>query len=77
MTASIILAAGASKRLGRPKQTLRYKNKTLLSHAIDSASNAGIDAVVIVIGANEPEILAQLTLENIAVVFNEDWHTGA
>ncbi|HET9434813.1 MAG TPA: NTP transferase domain-containing protein, partial [Chitinophagaceae bacterium] len=48
----VILAGGASTRLGKPKQLLRYHGKTLLNHAVNEAINAKADAVVVILGKN-------------------------
>lgn len=76
MTSIIILAAGASTRLGRAKQTLPYKNSTLLKHAINVALDSAIGPVLVVIGANEKEILAHIETEAVAVVMNKDYAEG-
>ncbi len=59
---AIILAAGASSRLGRPKQLLAYQNTTLLQHAIDTATGAGCCPVVVILGAYA-DLIAQSFLQ--------------
>lgn len=76
MTAIIILAAGASSRLGRAKQRLQYKGKTLLNHAIDTALEAGVGPVIVVIGANENEILSEIDTEKVLIAHNSQWKEG-
>lgn len=76
MTIIIILAAGASTRLGRSKQTLPYKNSTLLNYSIEVALESGIGPVLVVVGANEEEILPQLDNEDIEIVFNKEYAEG-
>ena len=49
--AVLILAAGASSRMGKPKQLLPWKNTTLLGHAIAQAKKVST-AVFVVLGAN-------------------------
>lgn len=46
--AGVILAAGRSTRMGRPKTTLMYEGKTLLDHAIDNALAARLEEVIVV-----------------------------
>lgn len=72
----IILAAGASKRLGRSKQTLQYKGDSLLKHAIKAAVDSGIGRTVVVIGANEKEICTSIENEPVAVVYNGGYQEG-
>ena len=49
---SVVLAAGASRRLGTPKQLLRIRGRRLLSHAIMAADTVTPGRVVVVIGAD-------------------------
>jgi molybdenum cofactor cytidylyltransferase len=58
----VILAAGASTRMGRPKQLLPFAGKPLLQHVIDAAVASALDEVVIVLGANAGEIRDALVL---------------
>ena len=51
-TASIVLAAGSSRRLGRPKQLLVYESETLLARTVRIALEAGAAPVCVVLGAN-------------------------
>jgi molybdenum cofactor cytidylyltransferase len=57
---AIILAAGASTRMGRPKQLLPLDGKPLLQHVIDAARAACLDEVIVVLGAHAEEIRAAL-----------------
>lgn len=73
----LILAAGASRRLGRPKQLLRLDGRTLLQHVIDAASASGIAPIVVVLGHAADRIAASLQLpEQVRIVVNADHATG-
>ena len=72
----IILAGGASSRLGQPKQLLRYHGKTLLDHSVNEAANAKADAVVVVLGKNADLFKDEIDKENVRVVVNRDWAEG-
>ncbi|MEO7983969.1 MAG: nucleotidyltransferase family protein [Bacteroidota bacterium] len=72
----IILAAGSSGRLGRPKQLLPYKGKTLLQYLIDEAKASTANSVTIILGANAEMIQAELQRENIFISINHDWKEG-
>jgi len=72
----VILAAGASTRLGKPKQLLQYHGKTLLNHAVNEAINAKADAVVIILGKNADLFKNEIDNEKVRVVINKDWEEG-
>ncbi len=71
MNVAVILAAGQSKRLGRPKQLLQFEGKTLIERAVTTSLNADLEPVV-VCGA-EPEIA---NLFPQYAVQNADWADG-
>ena len=74
--AAIILAAGRSSRLGSPKQLLSVHDKTLLQHTIDCAKAAGIDPIIIVLGANRELIKIQLDTPEVFIAENKNWESG-
>jgi len=71
--AAIILAAGKSNRLGRPKQLLKYQNKNLLQYTIDTARQSAVQSVIVVLGSNADLILNEINYSGIRVVINDDW----
>ena len=76
MTSIIILAAGASTRLGRAKQTLPYKDSTLLNHTIEVALNSALGPVLVVVGANQEEILPHIKNEALEIIINVEYAEG-
>ena len=76
MCGALILAAGASARLGQPKQLVRFGGETLLDRAIRIATEAGCAPVVVVLGAFEDMIRAQCELKDVSTVSNADWMEG-
>lgn len=72
--ATIILAAGASRRLGRPKQLIDFEGRPLLVRAIDAALAVG--DVFVVLGANAEEIRKVLGVDGLGVVINSEWSEG-
>lgn len=66
-----ILAAGFSRRLGRPKQLLEYQGKPLLQWAVDAALATDVTEVLIVLGEAAPAILEQVELGSAKVVVND------
>jgi molybdenum cofactor cytidylyltransferase len=76
MTGIVLLAAGSSSRLGRPKQNLVFKGKTLVQHALDAAINSGCSPVVVVLGANKETIEPTIGDKPVTVIHNPDWQQG-
>lgn len=75
--AAVILAAGSSRRLGRPKQLVTIGGRPLLQHVLDAAIAASVGEVVVVLGHRADEILAALDLaRTVRVVRNEAHETG-
>ena len=60
--AVVILGAGASTRMARPKQLVSYRGKTLLEHAICTAQQADCGPIVVVLGAHAELITRSLNI---------------
>ena len=75
-TGIIILAAGNSSRLGRPKQLLPYQGKTLLTHVVAESLAASLQPVVVVTGAYQAEIHDSLKGQAVNIIHNPRWETG-
>lgn len=74
--AIIILAAGASSRMGKPKQLLPYQGGSLLKHTIESAIASVCKPVIVVLGANAQQIRSEVTQPSVQVVENPQWNLG-
>jgi len=74
--AAVVLAAGASTRLGEAKQLVRFGAENLLERAVRVARDAGCSPVVAVLGASAAAVQAGCELGNAVVVMNEDWAEG-
>jgi molybdenum cofactor cytidylyltransferase len=72
----VILAAGASSRMGRPKQLLPHGNGTLLNTAISAARGSQCAPIVLILGANAREILQRTATRNLIVAENKLWSEG-
>jgi len=75
-TTGLVLAAGGSKRLGRPKQTLPYGPATLLDHVLGTARACRFDQLICVIGGSSNEIEATVDLDDVQVVENDHFGEG-
>jgi molybdenum cofactor cytidylyltransferase len=76
MVAAIVLAAGASTRLGWPKQLVPLHRETLLERAVRVAREAGCSPVVVVLGANAAQIGEKCDLAGVDVRCNSEWEEG-
>jgi molybdenum cofactor cytidylyltransferase len=74
--AAVVLAGGASTRLGEPKQLVVLGGETLLERAVRVAREAGCSPVVVVLGASAGEVRAACGLGDAVVVVNEQWAEG-
>ena len=75
---ALILAAGASKRLGQPKQLLRVNGETLVERTVRIAREAGAETVMVVLGANYQAVfdVLQPYQPELRVLLNQRWAEG-
>lgn len=74
--AAVLLAAGGSTRFGRPKQLLEWEGRPLVAHVADVAWMAGLQPVVVVLGAGAEEITPALDGRPVQVLTNYRWAEG-
>jgi molybdenum cofactor cytidylyltransferase len=72
----LVLGAGGSKRLGRPKQLLPYGDTSLLGHVVGTARESGFDQTIVAIGGAADEVRAGVDLDRVEVVVNDDYGEG-
>src|SRR3954469_6452023 len=72
----LVLGAGGSRRLGRPKQLLPYGDGTLLGHVVGVARECGFDQIVVAIGGSAAAVRAEVDLSGADVVVNEAYGAG-
>ena len=72
----LVLGAGGSKRLGRPKQLLPYRGGTLLGHVVGVARACEFDQLVVAIGGAADDVRATVDLSGAAVVVNDAYGEG-
>lgn len=75
-TAALVLAAGASSRMGRPKALLEIGGRTLVARAADAAREAGLAPVIVVLGSDAAALRESLRGARAALVENAAWATG-
>jgi molybdenum cofactor cytidylyltransferase len=74
--AGILLAAGASTRLGYPKQLLKVGDKSLVFRAAQTLLATGCQPIVVVVGFQADRISVEIEDLPITSVHNPDWRTG-
>ena len=72
----VLLAAGASRRLGRSKQLLIWQGEPLVRRAARAALGAGVDELIVVVGAERDAVAAALAGLDLRVVENPRWQEG-
>lgn len=72
----MVVAAGGSSRLGRPKQLVQYRGQSLLRRACFLALDCGGDAVTVVLGAQFDRMQTEIADLPVRVVNNESWAKG-
>ncbi len=76
---AVVLAAGTSTRMGTAKQLLPLGGATVLAHTIENVSSAGLDEIVLVLGASAEVIRQQLPQSLVAclrIVVNHAYEQG-
>ncbi len=72
----LVLAAGGSRRLGRPKQLLPYGGGTLLGHVLDVARACSFDQLVVAVGGHAADVRERVDLTGADVVVNVAYGEG-
>ena len=72
----IVLAAGASSRLGQPKQLVKLGGRPVLHSVVSNAVAVAGHAVTVVLGAHAQELTRLLAHSTASVVVNRHWEEG-
>jgi molybdenum cofactor cytidylyltransferase len=72
----VVLGAGSSRRIGRPKQTLPFGDTSLLGWTVRNAEQSALDRVAVVLGAAADDVRAGLDTATASAVVNEDHLSG-
>ena len=76
MHAAVVLAAGGSRRLGRPKQLLTRDGETLVHRAARLALASGSARVLVVVGANADAVVGAVADLSVECFVNTQWSEG-
>ena len=72
----VVLAAGASRRLGQPKALVELAGRSLLERAVTNVTAATGEAPLVVLGWRPPALLATLQRCHALIAINSDWEDG-
>ena len=73
---AVVLAAGGSTRMGRPKQLAELAGRPLLAHVLAAAEDAPVDRVVVALGGAAAEVLDRVDLGRAEALVVEGWAAG-
>jgi len=76
MLSAILLAAGESKRMGKPKQLMPLGQSTLLEQTIDNLLDSSVDETIVVLGHKAEEITRTIAGRPVKIVINSDYSQG-
>lgn len=71
-----ILAAGASTRMGSPKQLLLYQGRSLLRHTVEAAIASKCRPIIVILGANFDRLQREIADCPVEIVENRQWTEG-
>lgn len=73
---AMILAAGESKRMGKPKMLLPFGNSTILENVIATTARSQVDRILVVLGSNRREIELKIKDLPITLTYNRRYKNG-
>lgn len=74
--AAVVLAAGASSRMGSPKPLLPIEGSNYLEHLLAKLSEVGLSPMVVVLGCRADEVRARADTGDAVLVENSAWREG-
>ena len=73
---SIILAAGESRRMGKPKLIMPFGESTMIDAVIHEAIHSELNQIIVVLGADREKIMSQIKDYPVIIAENPDFHHG-
>lgn len=74
--AAVVLAAGGSTRMGRPKALLPLRGKTYLEVALGTLGSCDVEPLLVVLGSSAGDVLERVDLGRAVALLNRDWQRG-
>lgn len=76
MIVAIVLSAGESSRMGRPKALLTIDGETFIERIVGALKESGIERIVVVLGFNADEMRRRIEHLPVEILVNQDYHRG-
>jgi molybdenum cofactor cytidylyltransferase len=73
---AVILAAGESSRLGRSKQLIQFRGRSLVQRVVDAAGSGGCQPILVVTGSATSNAARDLEQTTAVLVQNRNWKRG-
>jgi len=76
MISAILLAAGESKRMGKPKLLMPMGDSTILEQTVDNLLDSDVDEVIVVLGYRAEEAMHRISSKPVKIAINPDYRHG-
>ncbi len=76
MVWAMILAAGESKRMGKPKLLLPFREKTIIETIIETVISSKVEKTLVVLGSDREKIEQRIKNYSLKIAFNPDFRSG-
>lgn len=73
---AVVLAAGESRRMGRPKMLLPFRGTTIIEQVLKNIREAGIEKITVVIGAEKEKLSQMLQNTSVSLCINNNYREG-
>lgn len=76
MICAMVLAAGESKRMGKPKMLLPFGGKTIIEHVVENVCYSQVDKILVVLGSHRQEIFEKIAHRAVFTAINPRYPDG-
>ena len=76
MIAAVVLSAGESSRMGRPKALLPIDGQTFIERIVAALQQAGIGKIIVILGHNAGDLKPKMSRLPVEILINEDYKSG-
>ena len=73
---AMILAAGESKRMGKPKLLLPFGEKTIIETIVETVVSSEVEKTLIILGSEQEKIEEKIKNYPVKIVYNRDFQSG-